>query len=762
MNSPNPRDSMRVHAGAALLGAALLASGASACADDSGIGGAGGVGAAGGDGGADGTAPSSSSGVNLTSTSSTGLPPAFSVTGVVIDQDGAPVAGAVALQGGKEIQMTTGANGEFELELTSTDPGTPTAVAAKTGYRSAGLELTSLPGEPIELMLYIVEPPDNTGYDFRPPGVGDPEIDNSTLFCGHCHTTLTAQFQTSGHARATRNPLLQDLYAGAAFALADQSDCEAAGGLFRQGAVPGAPGDTADRCYVGDGVLPDLNGCGGPGMDACDDPAISPLEAPDAFGACADCHALAMDGPAGGRNLLEADALAHDNGNHCDACHHVRDIDLDAPAGNAGRLVMQRPREKLNDEIDAPVRQALFGPYPDVPNGFMGGSWQPKFSTAEFCAGCHLQLQPALLPGATLAPRFASGLPTHSTFTEWQEGPFAASDTHCQSCHMPQIDDLFNVVDVSTPEDSGIAGGFARAPEKMRAHTFRGPLTQQPAVPRLIDNAVEIDIVATPIGSSLQVDLLLTNVACGHAIPTGEPMRSLVLVVEVEGCAQRFTPLDGMTIPDFGGALASGIAGAGVTIAGTTVAWPDGAALAQPGFVVRVVRPSSAFWDYDGIGLFEGSTLSPAEKGMPISDPVGEAVVVSVNAGAIELDNTLTVAAGDVVYLGEPTPPSFADGDLVRALAGAPGAAFGRIIVDPAGRRHVPHYRGVDIASDNRIGPGREASTNHSFEIPAGCLDASVTATLVYRPLPLEQARERAWEARDYIVSIESLAVTLP
>jgi hypothetical protein len=68
MNSPNPRDSMRVHAGAALLGAALLASGASACADDSGIGGAGGVGAAGGDGGADGTAPSSSSGVNLTST----------------------------------------------------------------------------------------------------------------------------------------------------------------------------------------------------------------------------------------------------------------------------------------------------------------------------------------------------------------------------------------------------------------------------------------------------------------------------------------------------------------------------------------------------------------------------------------------------------------------------------------------------------------------------------------------------------------------
>jgi hypothetical protein len=103
--------------------------------------------------------------------------------------------------------MTTGANGEFELELTSTDPGTPTAVAAKTGYRSAGLELTSLPGEPIELMLYIVEPPDNTGYDFRPPGVGDPEIDNSTLFCGHCHTTLTAQFQTSGHARATPREL---------------------------------------------------------------------------------------------------------------------------------------------------------------------------------------------------------------------------------------------------------------------------------------------------------------------------------------------------------------------------------------------------------------------------------------------------------------------------------------------------------------------------------------------------------------------------
>ena len=64
----------------------------------------------------------------------------------------------------------------------------------------------------------LVRAPDLAGAD---PGTGDPAHDSSTLFCGHCHTTFVKQFQSSAHAMSARDPLVQDLYAGVASAVAD-------------------------------------------------------------------------------------------------------------------------------------------------------------------------------------------------------------------------------------------------------------------------------------------------------------------------------------------------------------------------------------------------------------------------------------------------------------------------------------------------------------------------------------------------------------
>ena len=85
---------------AIVLAASLLA----ACGDDSptGPGGAG-TGAAlpgGGGGGGQGGAPMP----DTSSSSSTGLPALFTVHGIVVDDAGDPVEGAVVMQGGGEIQ----------------------------------------------------------------------------------------------------------------------------------------------------------------------------------------------------------------------------------------------------------------------------------------------------------------------------------------------------------------------------------------------------------------------------------------------------------------------------------------------------------------------------------------------------------------------------------------------------------------------------------------------------------------------------------
>ncbi|NUQ78715.1 MAG: carboxypeptidase regulatory-like domain-containing protein [Polyangiaceae bacterium] len=740
--------------------AAVFAASAGCSEDPAGASGSGGAGGAGGGGGEMTTTSASSTTGSGTSTGSgVPLPDEFVVTGTVTDGT-APLEGAIVMQGGGEPQLVTGPDGAYSITLTNKIAGAPTVVAAKTGYRARGVEFMELPEGPVELDLIYASAPDNIGYVYGNPGKGTLESDNSTKFCGHCHTTFAAQFQTSAHAKATRDPLVQDLYAGVSRAFLDQASCEAAGGEWKAGLVPGTAGDIVQKCYLGGGVLPDLNvNCGGAGLPSCDDPGLPEALKPTAFGRCADCHAAGIDGKLGGRSLLEATGLAYENGNHCDVCHHIKDIDLTKPPGTGGRLIMQRPKEKLSEGSLTPL-QVMFGPLPDVPLVFMGGSYQPKFSTAELCAGCHEQKQEAMLPGASLdAARWPDGLPTHSTFSEWSDGPFNTPGTPCQFCHMPPTYGLKNTVDVANEDTAGIVFGFMRPPEKIRSHIFRSPLEGSP---RLIDTAAAVFLGAQVGAGEVLAAVTVKNTGCGHALPTGEPMRSVLLVVRAEACGQAMAPSGGMTLSDVGGAAAEGTVGADVMAAGSDLAWAAGAARAKAGDWVRAVRPTGVFDDYAGIGFFADPGLSPEQKGIEIREPVGEAKVLAAGAGTISLSAALPLQAGDIVFLGDEEAGPPADGDIAKALAGTPGYAFARVMTGPGGERGVPHYKALDIASDNRIAPQAEATSEHRFAIPPGCGTATIAATVLYRPVPLHLARERGWEARDYVIATAKETIALP
>ena len=143
----------------------------------------------------------------------------------------------------------------------------------------------------------------------------------------------------------------------------------------------------------------------------------------------------------------------------------------------------------------------------------------------------------------------------------------------------------------------------------------------------------------------------------------------------------------------------------------------------------------------------------------------GLKVIIAGAGGAAHLPGmaaSLTLLPGDVLFLGDAPGAAASDGVASRALAGAPGYAFARVLVDSGGARHVPHYRAVDIASDNRIPPGQSATTSHQFSLPPACTDATVTARVLYRPLPLSQARLRGWTASDYLIADSQATITLP
>ena len=126
-----------------------------------------------------GASGSTTSGLPIPSSSSSGLPEMIQVSGVVVDDDGLPVDQAMIMQGGGEVAMVTGPDGNFTLQLVRDGLGVPTAVAAKVGYRAAGLELTELPEEPITLVLGNIAQPDNDStYTFGKPGVGIEALDN--------------------------------------------------------------------------------------------------------------------------------------------------------------------------------------------------------------------------------------------------------------------------------------------------------------------------------------------------------------------------------------------------------------------------------------------------------------------------------------------------------------------------------------------------------------------------------------------------------
>jgi len=643
--------------------------------------------------------------------------PRFQNIAVLVRLDGEPAEGVTVSQGGREDRWTTGPDGRVDVDVDREVVGDLAVIAS---HPEARIEAGWIWDDTVEVSIDLdrFDPVDNEAYVFLNPG--DPGHSPTSAQCGHCHVTIAEDFFSSRHPWSTSNPILQDLYAGAAAALDNKTDCEAAGGNWWTGLIAGEEIVAGDRCYLGDGALPALNeGCGETG--SCDTSATI-------FGGCADCHAPGIDGKLGGRDLLEAEGFAYTRGIHCEVCHHVESVDESGPPGVAGWLRILRPSDPSNTPSFGDWRPMLFGPHDDIPNAYMGIVQRLVFTEGRFCGGCHQLEQEVLVSTATIdSVRWPSGkLPIHSTFAEWADGPQGVT---CQGCHMPPDSEVANTADLQLfPNTVGVTGGWYRPSPSVRRHAWVGPRSEGDPMSGV---AAKVELETSVEGGTLTVLATTRNKGAGHALPTGEPLRAALLLVEAACDGVPLTPTGGDVVPDYGGAQDRLSAGEDWN------SWPG----ATPGDVVRVVTRPGGFHDYLGPGPFGDGTFDAEAKGLPLETFAGQASIVAVDGDQVTFDAPLP--EGDFAYR---VLPGLEPGEF----AGAPGFGFARVLVGPDGRRMVPHFLAVDVVSDNRLLPWGPWTSTHQFATT--CEEPTVKAVLLYRAYPLELARERRWEAADRIL----------
>jgi hypothetical protein len=684
-------------------------------------------------------------------------PPEFPLeVQVLVTADDLPLAGASVLEGGGNVEILTDDQGRATIVLQGIVEEEVWVIAAAQGYRSVGWLVEEVPQSEILLQLNAIQA-DNPDYVLLPAGVEEGE---STAYCSHCHITIAEQFGGSAHYISARDDQVHDLFAGTAAAFADQIPCEAAGGRWLTGTSPGT--GSADRCYIGSGMLPDSSTeCGDPGQLPCDSPDLGPGEQPEHMGACADCHAPGTNGPlGGGHSLLEVDGLAFEEGVTCDFCHKVASIDPDAEPGIGGRTVLGRPLEAMQNFV-LPWKPVMYGPYADVLNPLMGGSISPIFASGELCSGCHEYRQPPQWDASETALNSerwpGDRLPIHTTWEEWATSLLAPA-TPCRTCHMPPSS-AANSADIGLLGlDPGLVGGFHREEGEVRDHGFYGPTDTLPDGSRLLDTAASMSLQATVESDQLIVTASVSNNQTGHGLPTGEPMRSVVLVVQGRCDGEVLTQVEGQTITEVGGALASRRIAAGETLSGTTtLSWPNlPAALSDTSLDLsnlrlRALRDTGSFIDYSGFESFASGGFPAEQKGLPERLPLGEVSIVGISADQLELSASLPLQEGDLMLLGEAlVAPS--EGASSSMLAGAPGADFARVLSDSSGALMVPHYRATDVARDNRLLPYHSSSSEHRFSLPVSCSTPEAEAWLIYRRYPPALARERGWPSSDAVL----------
>jgi mono/diheme cytochrome c family protein len=452
--------------------------------------------------------------------------PAGVIAGQVRDAEGS-VAGAIVRVRLTEHESTTATDGSFTLsDLAMTEPVSVTAWAE--GYYVGVADGT--PGlVPITITLkphYTTDNLDHGWFEFQ--GV------EGSASCAPCHTA-NAEWERDAHSQSAVNPRFITMYEGTdVHGNKSPSSYDASGRI--------QPPDLSQP-YYGPGYRLDYRDRAG-NCAACHTPLADNLEPSNTCG-WSGCHTeltgqrsssvpdpIALPSDQYGVSPTDLTGNAAD-GVGCDFCHKIGDVYLNPHTGlpypdrpGISSLRLYRPEEG---------EQLFFGTFDDVTRRV---SYLPLVEESAFCAPCHYGVF-----GGVVAPgEVAGGVVVYNSFGEWLESPYSDPETGqtCQDCHMPVIDDVY----FANPEQGGLQPRYP-----IHSHLMPGAKDEA-----LLQNSVTMTTTAQAEGGRVLVRVSVTNDKTGHHVPTGVPLRQMLLVVQAVGADDNPLPLlEGALLPDWAG-----------------------------------------------------------------------------------------------------------------------------------------------------------------------------------------------------------------
>jgi len=173
----------------------------------------------------------------------------------------------------------------------------------------------------------------------------------------------------------------------------------------------------------------------------------------------------------------------------CDYCHSIRQV---VTSGTNPRAVVDFSNVKS-------------GPSKESASPVHGTVFSPVHVSSVACISCHEY-------------RNALGFPVLTTYSEWKNSLYPAEGQECQTCHMYTV--RGDIVD----------------PRIKKATQEGVNLHQMPGSRSLdqLNRAIQMQFSTERVGPEIKVTVKLTNRGAGHYVPTGSPLRQLILDVRVD------------------------------------------------------------------------------------------------------------------------------------------------------------------------------------------------------------------------------------
>jgi len=172
----------------------------------------------------------------------------------------------------------------------------------------------------------------------------------------------------------------------------------------------------------------------------------------------------------------------------CDYCHSMRSVSMSGTNPVA--------------QMDYSLTKS--GPLRDASELAHGTAFSEVHTTSRVCAPCHEYQN-------------SEGLLVLSTYSEWQESRYAKENIQCQSCHMGTVEG--NVVDPGVI----LSGGNVNLHQMPGGHSLEQ-----------LNKAVRLRLETNRTDDRLTISVTVVNAGAGHYVPTGSPMRRMVLELRAD------------------------------------------------------------------------------------------------------------------------------------------------------------------------------------------------------------------------------------